>query len=144
VTSNADEIERGSTCHHYDQLGPHYDELWEHSTRFRGWMCDRILEAVPHLEAPVVADVGGGTGIYAAEILDRMRTAHVFVVDPSRGMLSQVPDRPGLTAVHADAAHATSALRAAGVAKVDLILIKEAVHHFGDPAGTIASLGAES
>ena len=127
---------------HYERLGAHYEELWEHSTRFREWMCDRILELAPCPPGASIADIGGGTGIYADALVDRVPNATVFVIDPAEGMLARVPRRAGVIAVHADAAHAVDALANLNTSRVDLVLVKEAVHHFQEPAAELASLAS--
>ena len=142
MAGKADQARNGSISGHYERLGSHYDELWEHSTRFRDWMCDRILELAPCPPGAVIADVGGGTGIYADALLNRIPGASVFVVDPASNMLAQVPKRSGLYPVQATAALAPQALAGLNIDQVDLLLIKEAVHHFTNLADDLAALAA--
>lgn len=127
---------------HYAQLAPNYDLLWEHSSRFRDWMCSRILDLAPLKSGELVADIGGGTGIYAHALLDRLRGLRVAVVEPSAQMLEQVASREGITTILARAEDAAEEMRRKGVNQLDCILIKEAVHHFEQIPQTIETLAA--
>lgn len=127
---------------HYAQLAPNYDLLWEHSNRFRDWMCSRILDLAPVNSGDVVADIGGGTGIYAHALVDRVRGLRVAVVEPSAQMLKEVAPREGITTIQARAEEADDALRQAGANRLDCILIKEAVHHVEQIPPTIQKLAA--
>ena len=129
-----------SPADHYAHLAAGYDDVWEHSSRFRGWVCDQIEGFAPLPPDAVIADIGGGTGIYSEGLLDRMPGAMAYVVDPSQEMLDQVNRQPRLVTVCSDADGAAEALRDLSVSGVDLVFIKEAVHHFPDPAGALSSL----
>ncbi len=126
---------------HYANLAGTYNLLWEHTPGFRDWMCRTVLELADLPLAPVVADVGGGTGIYAVGLMEELGDkAEIVVVDPSSEMLAKVPQRPGLSTVHSSAEEAPAALRSGGVPPLDLILVKEAVHHFSDRRSTLEGL----
>ncbi len=126
---------------HYETLANRYDLLWEHSTEFQSWMCEQILDAASLPAGPAIADVGGGTGIYAKGLLARLDSAaRIYVVDPSAEMLSMVTPSPSLVCIQGTAAEATGALNAIGVSEVDLVLITEAVHHFADINDDLRSL----
>lgn len=75
-----------------------------------------------------VVDVGGGTG----RAVRSLAVAEPVVVDAARGMLRQARRR-GLSAVQADAARLPLRDRS-----VDAVLVVDALHHVGDPAGAIA------
>lgn len=125
---------------HYAAIADLYEQLWEHSVRFRTWMVNRIVESVELPRGGVILDVGGGTGIYAAELATRHPDHHVVVADPSAEMLEHVPPAGNVSVLHASAEQTSEAARALGHENVDLILIKEAVHHFADAPTTLASL----
>jgi ubiquinone/menaquinone biosynthesis C-methylase UbiE len=126
---------------HYARLASSYDSLWHHTPQFRSWMVRQILDIAAPPSSPLIVDVGGGTGIFAAELLRQLDDeASVYVIDPSEDMLSQVPAHPKLRTICAAAENSRKKLTGLGIAHVDLVLIKEAVHHFLDPAATLQDL----
>lgn len=125
---------------HYSKLATQYDSLWEHSSIFRDWMVDQILARVHLVTGDTIADVGGGTGIYASALLDRVPGVEVTLIDPSAEMLEQVHPRDRLTVLHASGASAPDRLRRIGSSRLQLILVKEAVHHFDEIPETLANL----
>lgn len=127
---------------HYSRLAADYDSLWEHSKIFRDWMVDRILERVRLVPGHIVADIGGGTGIYAQALLDRVAGLEIFVVDPSPEMLNQVEVRQGIHVLLGSGSSAARSLMVTGPREFRLVLIKEAVHHFEQIDDTLKSLGS--
>jgi ubiquinone/menaquinone biosynthesis C-methylase UbiE len=126
---------------HYARLASSYDSLWHHTPQFRSWMVQQILDVAAPPSSPVIADVGGGTGLFAAELLRQLDDeASVYVIDPSEDMLSQAPVHPKLRTICVAAENSRKKLTDLGIAHVDLVLIKEAVHHFLDPAATLQDL----
>jgi ubiquinone/menaquinone biosynthesis C-methylase UbiE len=126
---------------HYARLASGYDSLGHHTPQFRSWMVQQILDIATPPPAPLIVDVGGGTGFFAAELLRQLGDeAAVYVVDPSGEMLSQVPVHPRLRTMCVAAENSRRELTDIGIAQVDLVLIKEAVHHFTDPAATLSDL----
>jgi 2-polyprenyl-3-methyl-5-hydroxy-6-metoxy-1,4-benzoquinol methylase len=126
---------------HYARLAGSYSLLWDHTPQFRTWMVEQILDIATPPASPLVADVGGGTGIFAAELLrQRHDEALIYLIDPSAEMLSRAPAHPRLRTVCAAAENSRQTLTDLGVTHVDLLLIKEAVHHFLDPAATLQDL----
>ena len=104
-------------------------------------MVQQILDIAAPPSSPVIVDVGGGTGFFAAELLRQLDDeASVYVVDPSEDMLSQAPVHPKLRTICVAAENSRKKLTDLGIAHVDLVLIKEAVHHFLDPAATLQDL----
>lgn len=126
---------------HYARLADSYDTLWDRNPQFKQWMVGQMLEIAAPRSAPIVADVGAGTGIFAVEMLRQLGDqAMVYLIDPSREMLSHAPTHPRLQTLCAPAEHTRAQLAVGGVERVDLLLIKEAVHHFRDPAATLHDL----
>lgn len=104
-------------------------------------MAAQILELSRPTVPTVIADVGGGTGLFAVELLRQLDDhAEVLVVDPSREMLAQAPSASNLTTLCAPAETTRQALTRHGRGEVDLVLIKEAVHHFSNAAATLSDL----
>jgi SAM-dependent methyltransferase len=126
---------------HYAWLASSYDLLWDLTPRFRSWMVQQILDIATPRSSPLIVDVGGGTGFFAAELLRQLdNKASVYLMDPSEDMLSQAPAHPKLRAICVAAENSRRTLIDLGIAHVDLVLIKEAVHHFRDPAATLQDL----
>lgn len=126
---------------HYARLAGGYDALWDHSPAFREWMVNQIVD-VAKLTGPVtVADVGGGTGIFAAELIRQLDGhATIYLIDPSAEMLSQSPVDARLHRVCTSAENARDALARLGVEALDFLLVKEAVHHFSERRATLRDL----
>jgi SAM-dependent methyltransferase len=126
---------------HYARLASSYDALWDHTPQFRSWMVQQILDIAMLPSAPLIVDIGGGTGFFAAELLRQLDgEASVYVMDPSEDMLSQAPIHPNLQTMCVAAENSRKELTDLGITHVDLVLIKEAVHHFLDPAATLQDL----
>jgi ubiquinone/menaquinone biosynthesis C-methylase UbiE len=126
---------------HYARLASSYDSLWDHTPQFRSWMVRQILDIATPPPSPLIVDVGGGTGFFAAELVRQLDDkASVYVMDPSEEMLSQAPVHPKLRTMCVAAENSRKKLTDLGIAHVDLVLIKEAVHHSLDPAAILQDL----
>jgi ubiquinone/menaquinone biosynthesis C-methylase UbiE len=130
----------GSTRDHYDRLAASYDENWAvHSEAFNRWMSERILERLDVRADDRVVDLGCGTGIFSNALTTQAR--QVVCVDPSPGMLAQLPTTSGaLVPVHASAEQVASRAVRLPYDHVDAILIKEALHHVHRRETVIAGL----
>jgi ubiquinone/menaquinone biosynthesis C-methylase UbiE len=124
------------TSAHYERLARSYDENWAHSEAFLAWVSDAIAGSLDLAPGDRVADVGCGTGLFARRLLDVVGpSTRVLCVDPSAGMLGQLPPVDGLVAVHASAedlaASAADASRSVLVqpGSLDAVVVKEAIHH---------------
>ncbi|WP_045879111.1 class I SAM-dependent methyltransferase [Pseudofrankia sp. DC12] len=126
------------TSAHYERLAGSYDENWAHSEAFLDWMSDAIAGSLDLAPGDRVADVGCGTGLFARRLLDVVGpSARVLCVDPSAGMLGQLPPVDGLVAVQASAEDLAAsaadgdASRSVLVAlgSLDAVVVKEAIHH---------------
>jgi ubiquinone/menaquinone biosynthesis C-methylase UbiE len=126
---------------HYARLASSYDSQWDHTPQFRSWMVQQILDIAAPPPSPLIVDIGGGTGFFAAELLRQLDDeASVYVMDPSEDMLAQAPVHPKLRTMCVAAENSRKKLTDLGIAHVDLVLVKEAVHHFLDPAATLQDL----
>jgi ubiquinone/menaquinone biosynthesis C-methylase UbiE len=129
---------REETQAHYDRLAPAYDQNWTYSPEFLEWMTECIVDRLRLRSGDRVLDLGCGTGLYARRLVER--TGCVVCVDPSAGMLEQVPDDPRLEAVQASAEELASGRAVLPVEQFEAILVKEAIHHLADPAAVIEGL----
>jgi 2-polyprenyl-3-methyl-5-hydroxy-6-metoxy-1,4-benzoquinol methylase len=130
----------GSTQDHYDRLAASYDENWaDHNEAFNRWMSERILEQLDLRADDRVVDLGCGTGIFSNALAAQAR--EVVCVDPSPGMLAQLPATRGvLVPVHASAEQVASRGVRLPYDHVDAILIKEALHHVQHRETVLADL----
>jgi SAM-dependent methyltransferase len=131
------DTEGPETLDHYERLAASYDRNWSHSEAFLDWMTDRIIGAASVAETDRIADVGCGTGLFARRILDRVHPADpITCVDPSAGMLGRLPDDPGFRPVCASAeqlAAGTVGRDTIPAGSLDVLIMKEAVHHIPQP-----------
>jgi SAM-dependent methyltransferase len=130
----------GDARTHYDRLAATYDENWAYSDGFLSWMTDAIERRFRSGARDRVVDVGCGTGLYARRLVER--AGSVVCVDPSEGMLAQVPDDSRLMRVLASAEDVASGRVALPDMDYDAVLVKEAIHHVADRAGVIRGLTA--
>lgn len=124
---------------HYDSIAASYDELWFYSVEYIDGMTNNIIDVLKMRSNHVLADVGGGTGLYARRIRDRVQPeSPILVVEPSSAMLKSLDGEHGVCAVRANA----DAFAKKFDASIDRILLKEVVHHFDDLQATLKALGA--
>ncbi|SQD95032.1 Methyltransferase type 11 [Parafrankia sp. Ea1.12] len=139
------------TSAHYERLAGSYDQNWTYNDAFLDWMAGEITGVLALTSDDRIADVGCGTGLYTGRILNRVRPAGpILCIDPSEGMLSQLPPDPLLLPVHASAEQLAKGAtdsrgdHAAPVPRgsLDALVIKEAVHHVatGDRPWVITGL----
>jgi SAM-dependent methyltransferase len=138
------DVDGQDTLAHYGRLAADYDRNWAYSDRYVDWMTGAIVTVASITATDRIADVGCGTGLYARSLLGLVRPREpILCVDPSGPMLAQIPDRPGLTRLQATAGHFASATAGDGSpGPLDVIVIKEAVHHIpaAERAATLAGL----
>lgn len=123
---------------HYRNLAEKYDFFLSYSPEFVRHMTGRMIEKLQLEANDRFVDLGGGTGIYSADILQQIPLRHpLLLVDPFEEMLARAPDDPRLRRVHADAL-----AFAARDGTYDKVLMKEAVHHVSDRARLFEDLFA--
>lgn len=121
----------GDVRGHYDRLASTYDENWAYSPDFLAWMTGCLAEFLQlHGQGKRVADIGCGTGLYAARLAGQARS--VTCADPSEKMLEQVPGDPRLRTVVASAEDAASGRAVLPKAAYDRVVVKEAIHHVAE------------
>lgn len=123
---------------HYDRLADRYDENWAYSPEFISWMTGHILNRLDVRPGDRAADVGCGTGLYAKGLAERADL--VVCVDPSEGMLEQLPDGDAYVPVRASAEDLVSGAVPLPFDRFDNILVKEAIHHVQDQPAVLGGL----
>ena len=110
---------------HYQRLAKDYDEFLYYSPEFVRSLTSKMIEKLQLVPSDVLADIGGGTGMYSLDILKQIQLEQpVICVDPYEEMLAQIPGDAPLTPVAEDAL--TFSQREGSYNKV---LIKETIHH---------------
>ncbi len=113
---------------HYERIAERYSEYLSYSGDFVPALVAKMIEMLRLSEDDVFVDLGGGTGIYTAAILDQVQLRQpVVLVDFSADMLDQVPEDLPVEKVHMDALTFSAQPR-----RYDKVLIKETVHHVDD------------
>jgi ubiquinone/menaquinone biosynthesis C-methylase UbiE len=124
----------------YDRLAARYDENWSYGPEFVNWMTDCILARLDVCPGDCVADIGCGTGLYARGLAER--AGQVLCADPSAKMLEQLPTGDVCLALHASAEQIASGEIRLPYARLDAILIKEAIHHVDDREAVLHGLAS--
>jgi len=121
---------------HYRRLADNYDDLLSYSGDFVRRVSAKIIDKLALTEDDVLVDLGGGTGMYSADILQQVPLRNpVILVDPFPDMLAQVPRELPVRCVQADALAFS-----AEPGTYDKIFMKESVHHVDDRAQLFANL----
>ena len=112
---------------HYSKLGSRYDELWSYEEDFAAELVSDIQNALKLVKGDAVADLGGGTGIWAKKLADVRGETLVFCVDPVEAMITCATQKKGIVA------HCQSVLPfLQGLEKGEItkFLAKASIHHF--------------
>jgi 2-polyprenyl-3-methyl-5-hydroxy-6-metoxy-1,4-benzoquinol methylase len=112
---------------HYGRLAASYDQNWAYSPAYIAWMTRCILTRASIQPGDIVADIGCGTGIYSRGLAAAAGT--VICADPSQAMLSQLPADRALVPVQASAQDLAARRVALPADRLDVIVMKEAIHH---------------
>ncbi len=118
------------TDDHYRRISERYTEYLSYSGAFVPALAEKMTEMLRLTEDDVLVDLGGGTGIYTAAILDQVELKKpVLLVDFSAEMLDAVPHDLPVEKIHMDALSFASE-----PVVYDKMLIKETIHHVDDRA----------
>ena len=123
---------------HYQRLGTSYDQYLHYSDDFVRCLTSKMIERLQLTPDDVLVDLGGGTGMYTADILAQVPLRQpAILVEPFVEMLANVPADLPIECVPKDALAFSSEAR-----RYDKILMKEAVHHVTDQPTLFANLHA--
>lgn len=112
---------------HYDRLAGSYDQNWAYSPAYIDWMTGCILDRAAIRPGEAVADIGCGTGLYSRGLA--RAAGKVICADPSPAMLGQLPSDSAFVPVRATAEDIATRRVTLPVDRLDVIVMKEAVHH---------------
>jgi ubiquinone/menaquinone biosynthesis C-methylase UbiE len=115
---------------HYERLAQDYDDNWVYNPDFIEWMTRNILGRLAISRGDRVADIGCGTGLYSKTLAEHAN--QVLCIDPSAGMLEQLPKSDTLIPVQATAEAIASGDVRLPYDHFDAVLVKEAIHHVRD------------
>ena len=126
---------------HYEHLAETYDATWDHRPDYVDWMQDHIRNHLQLRTGQRIADIGAGTGLFLKRLLPYgTPETPVVAVEPSAPMLERLPDDPRLRPVLATAEEIVAGKAELPYDEFDVIMGKEAVHHFKDIDATVAGL----
>lgn len=113
---------------HYQHVADTYDNYLSYEGDFVRSLAAAMVKKLDLRPGDRFVDLGGGTGLYTAAILDQVPLERPpLLVDPVAEMLDRAPDDLAAERVHADAlAFATRP------ETYDKVLMKESVHHIDD------------
>lgn len=127
---------QGVVDKHYKRLARDYDEFLYYSPDFVRTLTARMIDKLRLSETDTLADIGGGTGIYAVDILRQVPLKNpVICVDPFEEMLARIPKDAPITPVAADAVEFSER-----PGTYNKVLIKETIHHVERKAELFANL----
>lgn len=120
--------DRDVVLHHYRNVARRYDRHLSYADDFVPRLCTVIAKKLALRPEDRFVDLGGGTGLYTAGILEQVPLLEPpLLVDPIADMLEQVPSSLPVRCLQADAL---------GFAETpgtyDKVLMKESVHHVDD------------
>lgn len=126
---------------HYERLAENYDRNWAHSPEYVEWMNARIESALQVSHGERIADVGAGTGLFLRRLMEHTdATTPILCIDPSQPMLDRLPSDPRFTPICAGAEEVASGKAPIPYDALDVILIKETIHHVENIPATLAGL----
>lgn len=126
---------------HYEHLAETYDATWDHRPDYVDWMQDHISTHLQLKTGQRTADIGAGTGLFLRRLLPYgTPETPVVAVEPSAPMLDRLPEDACLRPVLATAEDVVAGKVELPHDRFDVIMGKEAVHHFKDINATVAGL----
>ena len=126
---------------HYEHLAETYDATWDHRPDYVDWMQDHIRTHLQLRTGQRIVDIGAGTGLFLRRLLPYgTPETPVVAVEPSAPMLERLPEDPRLRGLLATAEEIVAGKPELPYDEVDVIMGKEAVHHFNPVDATVDGL----
>ena len=123
------DIKKQTLDRHYKYLAEKYNDALFFAEGYRHWFVWLIVEYLEIKEDDNVADLGGGTGIFAKMVHEKAHLKEdILCVDPCEEMLKGAVKLSGVSTLCTDALSFSQRKDV----RYNKILIKEAVHHFDD------------
>jgi ubiquinone/menaquinone biosynthesis C-methylase UbiE len=123
---------------HYERLAEDYNDNWVYNPGFIEWMTGQILDRLAIRSGDRIADIGCGTGLYSIALAEH--ADQVLCIDPSAGMLEQLPKNNAIVPMQASAESIASGDVRLPCDRLDVILVKEAIHHVHDRSAVLSGL----
>lgn len=115
---------------HYEQVADTYDDYLSYTGEFVRALTTSIIKELDLRATDRFVDLGGGTGLYTAAVLEQVPLEHPpLLVDPVAEMLERAPADLPAERLHTDALEFASR-----PVRYDKVLMKESVHHIDDRA----------
>ena len=117
---------------HYQNIGSEYDSMIFYSDPKKlDWNINQTIEALDIKKDDIVSDIGGGSGLLAFKLYDKVKLKHkVFNVDPHSAILSQSKKYPD--SINPILMDSNQFIKSSYAKKSSVFLIKEAIHHFNN------------
>jgi len=131
-----------SVTQNYEEVGKVYEKaLFYAPGPYNTWLADEVTSALALQGGEALADVGGGTGSFTKELMDRAVDLRPLVIEPSTSMLVKARER-GLATLLTDAAAFASSSKSQKIEDpaFDRVLLKEVAHHLDDRVNLFAGL----
>lgn len=109
---------------HFDTIADIYNRVWYFSEDYQNAMLNNIIESLRLTPEDVLADIGGGTGVYTRLLHDTVGLRKAYCVEPARNMWREAAKLAGIESFCADA----EGFMALGL-DFTKVLLKEVVHH---------------
>lgn len=121
---------------HYSRLAESYDQYLYYSPEFVRTLTHKMVESLDLKPDDRLADIGCGTGMYSADILEQISLKQpVMGVDPFAQMLEQIPAGKSIEPICLDALEFSRESYT-----YDKVLIKETIHHVDEQEEFFANL----
>jgi len=119
-----------TTNNHYDKIANKYNSLWLFSEDYIQWYLKNVERLLEIQQNDVVADIGGGTGLFGSELHKNANLKNNIVcVEPSEKMCSIADCLRDVEVMHDTADAFFKKGNEQGISK---ILMKEMIHHIPD------------
>ncbi len=129
------------THHHSFQDASKWSAVFDDPKRDAWQKPHEVIQALNLAPDAVVADIGAGTGYFAARLAHRLPKGRVYAVDTEPDMVKHLTERAKREGLKNVSAVQASASDARLPEKVDLILFVDVYHHVGDRERYLRALG---
>jgi SAM-dependent methyltransferase len=131
----------GLAQEHYENIAGQYDDTWSHRPEYLSWMSEHCARRLQITRGNRIADIGAGTGLFLGRLAQKASPDRpILCIDPSQPMLDQLPGNARLRPICATAEDVAARRVKLPYEKLDVILIKETIHHVTDLPQTMQGL----
>jgi SAM-dependent methyltransferase len=126
---------------HYAQIASSYNGSWSARSAYITWMSTEIAKRLRISSGDRIADIGAGTGLFLRRLTEQTSASTpVLCIDPSAEMLEHLPEDPRLRPIRGSAEEVAAGQVMLPYEQLDVILMKETIHHVRNVPGTVRGL----